>query len=128
MLQLKWLPVSEHTGFLVAKLAWKSVNNSDWPKFLPIKVRAPTQTRGGNQEALLVPTCNIENTFVACAPKTFNELPQDVRRCGEYKVFLKKTKKKFHKVSLPITLLNLHFNRLCFVMFLLSQNLFPIPI
>ena len=88
MLQLKWLPVSEHTGFLVAKLAWKSVNNSNWPKFLPMKVRSPTRTRRGNQEALLVSTCNIENTFGVCAPK-------DVRKCGEYKVFLKKTKTFF---------------------------------
>ena len=63
-----------------------------WPKFLPMKLRAPTRTRGGNHEALLLPSNNIDNTFGACAPKIFNDLPQEVRTCGEYKVFLKKTK------------------------------------
>ena len=92
VLQLKWLPVMERAEFAVAKLAWKSVNNADWPKFLPMKLRAPTRTRGGNHEALLLPSNNIDNTFGACAPKIFNDLPQEVRTCGEYKVFLKKTK------------------------------------
>ena len=46
----------------------------------------------GDYEALLLPSNNIDNTFGACAPKIFNDLPQEVRTCGEYKVFLKKTK------------------------------------
>ena len=66
------------------------MNNADWPKFLPMKLRAPTRTRGGNHEALLLPSNDIDNTFGACAPKIFNDLPQEVRTCGEYKVFLKK--------------------------------------
>ena len=54
VLQLKWLPVVERTELAVAKLAWKSINQANWPKFLPMEVRPPTRTRGGAQEAILV--------------------------------------------------------------------------
>ena len=63
VLQLKWLPVPE-------------VPSDENTRF-----DARRQSRN-----------TIENTFGACAPKILNELPQDVRKCGEYKVFLKKTK------------------------------------
>ena len=81
-----------HKEFSVAKLAWKSVNCADWPKFLPMEFRAPIRTRGGNQEALLQIQSCVENTFGSYAPKVFNNLPQEVRKCEQYKVFIKKTK------------------------------------
>ena len=56
----------------VAKLAWKSVNCADWPKFLPMEFRAPIRTRGGNQEALIQIKSCVENTFGSYAPKVFN--------------------------------------------------------
>ena len=89
VLQLKWLPVMERAEFSVA---WKSVNCADWPKFLPMEFRAPIRTRGGNQEALLQIKSCVENTFGSYAPKVFNNLPQEVRKCEQYKVFIKKTK------------------------------------
>ena len=92
VLQLKWLPVMERAEFSVAKLAWKSVNCADWPKFLPMEFRALIRTRGGNQEALLQIQSCVENTFGSYAPKVFNNLPQEVRKCEQYKVFIKKTK------------------------------------
>ena len=53
VLQLKWLPVVERRELAVAKLAWKSTNQANWPKFLPMEVRPPTRTCG-TQEAIPV--------------------------------------------------------------------------
>ena len=40
---MKWLPVRERSDYSLAKLAWKSVNMSDWLKFLPMeKFEQPT--------------------------------------------------------------------------------------
>lgn len=100
VLQLKWLPVIERAEFAVAKLAWKAINKSDWPKFLPMKLRPSTRTRKGTQETILVQTNNIDGTFGSCAPKIFNNLPQDCRTSGEYNIFIKKTKSFFFDKAL----------------------------
>ena len=34
---MKWLPVLERFEFSMTKLAWKSINCCDWPKYLPMR-------------------------------------------------------------------------------------------
>jgi len=37
VIDMKWLPVRERSDYCLAKLAWKSVNMNDWPKFLSME-------------------------------------------------------------------------------------------
>ena len=42
---LGWILMKERSDYSVAKLAWKSVNKPEWPKFLPMEKQVPL-TRG----------------------------------------------------------------------------------
>ena len=86
VLQLKWLPVVERTELAVVKLAWMSINQANW------LIVPPDGSTSTNTNAWRFPgsnTCakknNIDGAF-ACAPKMFNNRPQDCRTIGGYKI------------------------------------------
>ena len=55
VIDLRWLPVKERTEFSLVKLAWKSINSRDWPKYLPMEIQQPSR-----------PTRNSKNNGVRC--------------------------------------------------------------
>ena len=105
VIDLKWLPVKERTEYSMAKLAWKSVNMNNWPKFLPMEKYIQPKTRtdviGG---AKLRETSNINGTFELEASKIFNELPINCRNSETYKNFCQETKKYFFDKALARSL------------------------
>ena len=74
-----------------------------------MEFRAPIRRRGGNQEALLQIKSCVENTFGSYAPKVFDNLPQEVRKCEQYKVFIKKLTRQWLEVYYNSYYLNLEF-------------------
>ena len=93
---MNWLPVKERSEYSLAKLAWKSVNANDWPKFLPMEKYVQPITRndliGGTK---LREISNVNGSLECEAPKIFNELPITCRNSTTYKNFRKETKKYF---------------------------------
>ena len=76
VIDMKWLPVRERSDYSLAKLAWKSVNMSDWLKFLPMeKFEQPTIRTNHIGGTKLSGTLNINGWFEFEASKLFNELP-----------------------------------------------------
>ena len=94
-IQLKWLPIIERSAFSYAKLAWKSVNSPDWPKFLPMQKNAQTRTRFGQLKNTIRCTTNLHTTFEYTASKIFNDLPENCRSCDKYNIFCNATKNIF---------------------------------
>ena len=87
-IRMKWLPVLERSEFSMAKLAWKSINCCDWPKYLPMrKLIAKRPTRNGNEGTLIACPHNIRDTFEFNTSKIFNELPKNCRDSNKYGSF-----------------------------------------
>ena len=95
IIKMRWLPIIERLEFSIAKLAWKSINSSDWPKFLPMQKNPQTRTRRGQLKDTIRCSTNIQTTFEYTASKIFNDLPTDCRSCDDYHMFCKMAKKYF---------------------------------
>ena len=97
--------------YSIAKLAWKSVNYNDWPKYLPMaKVEARRPMRGGAIHEGIFLACqhNIRDTFEMDGSKVFNDLPKVCRDCGTYISFCRETKKHFMDRALARSYQNEH--------------------
>ena len=87
-IRMKWLSVLERSEFSMAKLAWKSINCCDWPKYLHMrKLIAKRPTRNGNEGTLIACPHNIRHTFEFNTSKVFNELPKNCRDSNKYGSF-----------------------------------------
>ena len=99
VIDLKWLPMKERSEYSIAKLAWKSINQADWPKFLPMEKDDNVRQRPSRHEIVggtkLRRTSNIAASFDYEASSIFNELPMVCRNSLNYKEFCKITKKYF---------------------------------
>ena len=99
VIDLKWLPVKERIEYSLVKLAWKSLNSVNWPKFLPLerdnRIR-PRLTRSNvDNGTKLRCLLNISGSFENETTRLFNELPIICRNSIHYKEFCKLTKKYF---------------------------------
>ena len=62
----------------------EKLNSETWPDYLKIiKQECPKELRSNNSTGSVVPTEN--GTFRDIASKLFNNLPETVRNCKEYK-------------------------------------------
>ena len=99
VINLKWLPVKERSEHSLSKLAWKSLNRPDWPKFLPMKrddkIRPRLTRSNADDGTKLLRSCNVTGSFEYESAKLFNDLPSKCRNCLNYNVFCKITKEHF---------------------------------
>lgn len=99
VIDLKWLPIKERVEFSIAKLAWKSINKSDWPRFLPMEKDEQIRQRPSRHEMIggtkIRQTSNIGASFEFEASNIFNDLPMACRNSLNYKEFCKQTKNYF---------------------------------
>ena len=104
VINLKWLPMRERSHYSIAKLAWKSVNKNDWPKFLPMEKDAIVRQRPSRHEIIggtkLNQSSNVNCSFEFESSNIFNDLPMTCRNLVNYKEFCKKTKDKAYARSL----------------------------
>lgn len=94
-IHLNWLPAHERSEFAIAKLAWKSVHSSTWPKFLPMEMNGMSRTRAGQASNMLKCSTNVRGTFEFDGANVFNSLPIDCRSCEKFGNFCNLTKKYF---------------------------------
>ena len=99
VINLKWLPMRERTEHSLAKLAWKSIHQPDWPKFLPLKRDDNTRTRltrsTTDDGTKIRCTTNVAGSFEYESAKLFNQLPAQCRNSVDYKDFCMLTKTYF---------------------------------
>ena len=99
VIDLKWLPIKERIEHSLVKLAWKSLNRTDWPKFLPMerdnhvrpRLTRPNVENGTKLRCL----SNVSGSFENETSKLFNGLPITCRNSLNYKEFCKLTKSYF---------------------------------
>ncbi|KAK2569300.1 hypothetical protein P5673_006213, partial [Acropora cervicornis] len=89
VLKIGWLPINERRDLKLLKSCFKALHNAEtWPGYLKIiKQEFPKEPRSSNSIRLVVPTEN--GTFQDNSSKQFNNLPETIRNCKDYKTFLR---------------------------------------
>ena len=89
VLKIGWLPINERRDLNLLKWCFKALHNAEtWPDYLKIiKQECPKELRSSNSIRLVVPTEN--GTFQDNASKLFNNLPETIRNCKDYRTFLR---------------------------------------
>ena len=89
VLKIGWFPINERRDLNLLKSCFKALHNTEtWPDYLKIeKQECPKELRSSNCIRLVVPTEN--GTFQDNASKLFNNLPETIRNCKDYRTFLR---------------------------------------
>ncbi len=91
ILEVGWLPVNERRDLNILKSSFKAMYFPEWPEYLKLERQTCVrELRSTNAVRLVVP--KETGTFQHSAAKLFNSLPENIRNCTNYKVFLKSTK------------------------------------
>ena len=87
VVKIGWLPVNERRDLNLLKSSFKAFDNAEtWPGYLKImKQECRKELRSSNLFRLVVPTENY--TFQDNASKLFNNLPETIRNCKDYRTF-----------------------------------------
>ena len=93
VLSLKWLPIREYIDFASCKLAFKALNDPLWPKYLPLELIRHERNLRSSQD-FKVKSGSLK-TFSYQAAKSFNILPDDVKRLTDHQKFNSESKKFF---------------------------------
>ena len=89
VLKIGWLPIIERRDLNLLKSYFKALHNTETePDYLEIiKQKCCKELRSSNSIRLVVPTKN--GTFQDNASKLFNNLPETIRNCKDYRTFLR---------------------------------------
>ena len=97
--KIGWLPIAERRKFNILKLAFKAINNRNWPEINKLEIQNSTRTLRSSSETRIRPSM-IPNTFQDTAANSFNALPSDIKQqtnfnkfCTDVKTFLMKKAK-----------------------------------
>ena len=90
---LVWLPVQKMMEFAIVKCTFPVLNNSKWPKYLPIKLQEIKRTTRIENEMMV--ERGEKNTFGHQAHDMFNDLPKTLRAIKNRKVFIKETERHY---------------------------------
>ena len=88
VLKIGWLPINERRDLNLLKSCFKALHNTEtWPDYLKIiKQKCRKELRSSNSIRLVILTEN--DTFQDNASKLFNNLPETIRNCKDYRTFL----------------------------------------
>ena len=110
ILKIGWLPIAERREFNILKLAFKAVNNKNWPEMNKLDIQTCNRTLRSSNEIRLRPSM-IRNTLQDAAANSFNALPSNIKQqtnfnkyCTDVKTFLMK-KERIRTVRTKIYLL-----------------------
>ena len=79
--------------FAIVKCTFPVLNNSKWPKYLPIKLEEIKRTTRIENEMMV--ERGEKNTFGHQAHDMFNDLPKTLRVIKNRKVFIKETERHY---------------------------------
>ena len=87
--KIGWLPINERRDLNLLKFCFKTFHNTEtWPDYLEIiKQECPKELCSSNSIRSVVPTKN--GLFQGKASKLFNNLPETIRTCKDYRTFLR---------------------------------------
>ena len=101
--ELHWLPVRKRIEFKILLLAYKCLHGTA-PSYLRemLKEYVPPRTlRSTSKNLLCEPRTNMktygDRSFSACAPKLWNELPNNIRAAGSVAIFKRQLKTHLFK-------------------------------
>ena len=101
--ELHWLPVRKRIEFKILLLAYKCLHGTA-PSYLRelLKEYVPPRTLRSTSKNLLCETRNNMKTygdrsFSACAPKLWNQLPDNIRAAGSVAIFKRQLKTHLFK-------------------------------
>ena len=99
ILKIGWLPIAERREFNILKLAFKAINDRNWPEMNKLDIQTCSRTLRSSSEIRIRPSM-IRNTFQDAAASSFNALPSDIKQqsnfnkfCADVKTFLMKKAK-----------------------------------
>ena len=106
VLNLNWLPIKERIEYTIAKMAFKSINDSSWPRYIKLSERPQSARNLRSKSVSSVIQCKskIKNTFEYIASKTFNDLPLKCREVESYQQFCARTKQYLKDRALARTM------------------------
>ena len=90
--------MEERLSLSIVKIAHKAVfsksNSYLWPEYLRLEFKKPNERvlRANAQATNKIKSSNINGTFAYTAAKVYNDLPCQVRKIDEYKIFCNKAK------------------------------------
>ena len=89
VLKIGWFPINERRDLNLLKSCFKALHKTETkPDYLKIaKQECRKELRSSNCIRLVVPTKN--GTFQDIASKLFNNLPETIRNCQDYRTFLR---------------------------------------
>ena len=89
VLETGWLPINERNDLNLLKSCFKALHNTEtWPDYLKmIKQECRKELCSTNSIRLVVLTEN--STFQDKMSKLFNNLPESIRNCTDYRTFLR---------------------------------------
>ena len=92
VLKIGWLPINERRDLNLLKSCFKALHNIEtWPDYLKIiNQECRKELHSSNSIRLVVLTEN--GTFQDNASKLFNNLPETIRNCKDYRTFFKSFK------------------------------------
>ena len=86
VLNLNWLPIVENTQYNISKLAYQSLHDKNWPKYLPLKLIERKRNLRSSQNGPMI-NYGEKNTFQLQAHEIFNTLPINIKTCETQKSF-----------------------------------------
>ena len=98
---LKWLPIKENNEFSISKLVFLALNDTNWPKYLPIET--VKNRRSLRTENTMKVTRGEANCFSNQA-LAFNELFKSVRCCPTVNSFKHEAKEYYMNKALARSL------------------------
>jgi hypothetical protein len=91
VLSLNCLPIKEQLEWNVLKLCYKALHDENWSSYQKLQlVQHSRVLRSSKGSQLQVPL--IKNTLQDQTALLFNQLPEEIRNCRDYRVFYNETK------------------------------------
>ena len=96
VVNLKWLPFDERIAFYTVKLAFKAINDPNWPKYLPVVCKRPLKKlRNQPNEVFSIAPGKNEKSLVNNMSKHYNDLPLNIRKLTDINRFNTESKTYF---------------------------------
>ena len=98
----KWMHIEERPKYAIYLVAYKSLDNPQFPKYMKLKTKKDKRVLRNNNEQTgpLIDHIVETGTFAQDAKVIYNVLPTDIRESEKFNKFRKNTKRYFYDMPL----------------------------